>query len=112
MYFLNRGNRPGAITQDAGFSTGLEFCRREFGRQREYFRRVLLWSFAPIVLALGALILALALVVGAQMLMKAMPVITLAAIWIAAYLALWLRQRRKLWHEIDEFGEVEEKKIR
>ena len=112
LYFLNRGRRLTAIPEDAGFSTGLEFCRRELRWQRDYFRRVLLWSFGPIILALGALILAFALVAGAQMLLKAIPVMTLAVLWIAAYLALWIRQRRKLWRESDELGEVEEEKIR
>ena len=28
LYFLNRGERPGAMPGDAGFSTGIEFCRR------------------------------------------------------------------------------------
>jgi len=111
LYFLSRGKRPGAIPEDAGFSTGLEFCKQEMGRHRDYFRRVLLWSFGPIVLALGTLILAFGLVTGAQMFAKAMPIMTLIALWIAAYLALWVRQRRKLWREIDEIGELEREKI-
>lgn len=111
LYLLNRGKRPGAIPEDAGFSTGLEFCRLEMGRQRDYVRRVLLLSFAPVVLALGTLILAFGIVAGAHMFVKAMPVLTLVAIWIAAYLVLWLRQRRQLWREIDELGEVEREKI-
>ena len=45
LYFLNRENRSGTLPADVGFSTGLEFCRREIERRRNYFRHDLLWSF-------------------------------------------------------------------
>lgn len=112
LFFLNRGKRPGTIPEDAGFSTGLEFCKREMGRQRDYFPRVLLWSFGPIVLAMSTLILAFALIAGPRMLMKAIPFMTLAALWIVAYLAVWMQQQRKLLREIDELNEIERENIR
>lgn len=112
LFFLSRGKRPGTIPEDAGFSTGLEFCKREMGRQRDYFPRVLLWSFGPIVLAISTLILAFALIAGVQMLMRAIPFMTLAVVWIGAYLAVWMQQRRKLLREIDELSEIERENIR
>ena len=62
LYFLNRGMWSAAMPGDAGFSTGLEFCRREIERRRDFFRRVLLWSLGPVLLAIGTFILALAMV--------------------------------------------------
>ena len=47
---------------EAGLSPGLEFCRREIERQRDLLRRVLLWSFGPVLLTIGTFILALAMV--------------------------------------------------
>ena len=62
LYFLNRGMWAVAMPGDAALTTGLEFCRREIERQRDLLRRVLLWSFGPIMLAIGTLILALTMV--------------------------------------------------
>jgi hypothetical protein len=108
LYFLNGGKRPPAMPEDAGFTSGLEFCRREISRQGTYFRRVLLWSFGPVVLSLGTVVLALAIVARGQMFAKgALPFTTLAAVWIVAYLAIWVRQRREHQREIDELSEVD-----
>src|SRR6185503_5210420 len=40
LYFLNLGMWSAAMPGDAGLSTGLEFCRREIGRQRNLGRRI------------------------------------------------------------------------
>ena len=56
LYSLTRGKWSEAMPGDAGFSAGLAFCRREIERRRDYFRRVLLWSFGPVLLALGTMI--------------------------------------------------------
>jgi hypothetical protein len=107
LYFLNGGKRPDAMPGDAGFSSGLEFCRREINRQGAYFRRVLLWSFGPVVLSLGTVVVALAIVSRGQMFAKAaLPFTILAAVWIVAYLVIWARQRRELQREIDELSEL------
>ena len=80
LYLLNRGQQPGAIPEDAAFSTGLEFCRQELSRQSYHLRRVLLWSLGPMVLALGTRILTFALVAGRPLLLRAIPVMTLAVL--------------------------------
>ena len=61
LYFLNRGMWSAVMPGDAGLDTGLDFCRREIERQRDLVRRLLLWSFGPIMLAIGTFILALAM---------------------------------------------------
>src|SRR5215472_2540094 len=77
LYFLTRGNWSAAMPGDVGYSAGLEFCRREIERRRDYFRGVLLWSFGPVLLALGTIILALAIVGGRRIFPNAMPFMTL-----------------------------------
>ena len=62
LFFLNRGMWSSAMPADAGLSTGLEFCRREIERQRALLRRILLWSFGPLLLTIATFILALAMV--------------------------------------------------
>jgi hypothetical protein len=111
LYFLNRGMRPGAMPGDAGFSTGLEFCRRAIERQRDYFRRLLLWSFGPLVAAVLTPIVTFA-VAGKRSFASAMPLTILAAVWIAAYLAVRVRQHRELQREIAELRDVERENSR
>ena len=94
---------------DAALSTGLEFYRREIERRRHLFRRVLLWSFAPVLLTFGAFILTLAKIgVGdGGIFPNAMPFMTLVVIWIAAYFIIRMREQRELRREIDELNEIE-----
>jgi 4-hydroxybenzoate polyprenyltransferase len=107
VYFLNRGRWPAAMPGDAGFAAGLEFCRREIERRRDYFRRVLVWGFGPVLLAIAGIILALAMVAGREIFPKAMPFLTLVVVWIVAYFAVRAWQQRELQQEIDELNEIE-----
>jgi len=107
LYFLNRRAWSGEMPADAGFSTGLEFCRREIERLLDHFRRVLLWSFAPLLLAIVTLVMALAIAAGSGLFPKAIPFMTLAVVWLAAYLCIRARQQRELQRELDELRETE-----
>ncbi len=107
LYFLNRGKWSAGMPGDAGFSAGLEFCRREIERQRDYFRRIVLWQFGPVILAIGTFILALAMVAGRKVLLNAIPFMTLVVLWIAAYFVIRARQQRGLQREIDELNGIE-----
>jgi hypothetical protein len=106
MFFLNRATSSGAMPGDAGFSTGLEFCRCEMERQLSYFRHALLWSFDPILLAIAIFVLMLA--TTRAIFPQAIPFITLAALWIAACLFIRARQQRHLKRELKEFNESRE----
>ena len=105
MYFLNRATSSGAMPGDAGFSTGIEFCRREMERQLSYFRRVLLWSFGPILVAIGIFVLILAS--RTSVFPGGIPFIALAVLWVAAYLFIRARQQRNLKRELNEFNDIE-----
>jgi hypothetical protein len=109
LYFLNRGMWSRAMPGDAALSTGLEFYRRELERRQHLFRRVLLWSFGPILLAIATLILFLAMVGGARFFPNGMPFLVLAVLWIAAYFGIRMRTQRELQREIDELNEIEAK---
>jgi hypothetical protein len=111
LYFLNRGMRPGAMPADAGFSTGLEFCRQAIERQRGYFRRVLLWSFGPLAVAVLTTVVTLAVLAGNGSLVRAMPLMVLTVGWVAAYLVVRVRQQRKLQREADELSGIEKETI-
>jgi hypothetical protein len=107
VYFLSRGRWSAAAPEDAGFSAGLEFCRREIERQRDHLHRVVLWGFGPVVLAIGTFILALAMVAGGGIFPKAMPLMTLIVVWIAAYFVIRMREQRGLQREIDRLNDIE-----
>jgi hypothetical protein len=112
LYFLSRGRWSSGVPEDVGFSAGLSFCRREIERQRDYLRRVVLWGFGPVLLAIGTFIWALAMVAGRQIFPKAMPLITLVFVWIAAYFVIRMRQQRGLQREIDELNDIERENSR
>ena len=112
LYFLSWGRWSAGAPEDAGFSAGLKFCRREIERQRDYLRRVVLWGGGPVLLAIGTFILALAMVAGRQIFPKAMPLMTLVFVWIAAYFVIRMRQQRGLQREIDELNDIERENSR
>ena len=104
LYFLNRGMWSAVMPGDAGLSTGLEFCRGEIERRRDLMRRVLLWSLAPILLAIATFIAALAMV-GSQnksLFPNGLPFMALVVFWIFAYFTRRVREQRELKREIDE----------
>jgi hypothetical protein len=107
LYFLSRGRWSAGAPEDAGFSAGLEFCRREIERQRDYLRRIVLWGFGPVLLAIGTFILALAMVAGRGIFPNAIPFLALVVIWIAAYFVIRMRQQRGLQREIDRLNNIE-----
>jgi len=109
LYFLNRGMWSAVMPGDAGLSTGLEFCRREIERQRDLVRRVLLWTFGPIMLTIGTFILALAMVSTKDrgLFPNGLPFLIAIVVWIFAYFTIRVREQRELQREIDELNDIE-----
>lgn len=103
-FVMNRGMWSGARAAESASATGLAFYRREIKRRRYLFRRVMQWSVAPVVLALGALI---AWLRERGPVTKMIPFLTLVVIWIAAVLAMRRIRREDLKREIDELNELE-----
>jgi hypothetical protein len=112
VYFLNRGMWSGTTPEDAALSTGLQSYRREVARRRDLFNRILLWSFGPVLLAIGTFLVALARVSDRAIFPNAMPFMTLVVVWIAAYFVIRMREQRELQREIDELNEIERQSSR
>jgi len=111
--FLHRGMWLASLPANATLSTGLEFYRREVEGQQEVVRRVLQWSFGPVILSIGTLIAVLVEMAKGQGLpvRAVMPFATLIGIWIVAFFVLRSREQRKLRLEIDALSD-EEKAIK
>jgi hypothetical protein len=109
LYFINRGMWSTVMPGDAALITGLQFCREEIKRRRNLLRRVLVWSFGPILLALATFILALVMVTGKDrsLLPDGLPFLALVAAWIIGYFAMRVRERQELKREIDELNDLE-----
>jgi len=105
LYFLNRGMWSGVMPGDAGLSTGLEFCRREIERQRDLVRRTLLWSFGPVMLAIGTFMVALAMV--ERGIFHGLPFLTVFVVWIVSWFVIRFREQRRLQREIDGLKVIE-----
>ena len=109
MYFLNRGMWSTVMPGDAGLSTGLEFCRGEIERRRDLLRRVLLWSFGPVLLAIGTFILALTMI-GTKdrgLFPNGLPFLASVVVWILGYFVMRAREQRELKRELDELNDLE-----
>ena len=109
LYFLNRGMWSPVMPGDAGLSSGLEFCRREIERRCYLLRRVLVWSFGPVLLAIGTFILALAMIgsTGRGILPNGLPFLVSVAVWIILYFVVRFREQLDLKREIDELNDIE-----
>lgn len=109
LYFLSRGMTSTKFPENAGLSTGLEFCRAEIHRRRNLLRRVLLWSLGPILLALATLILGLATIATKDrgLFPNGLPFLALVVAWIFGYFVVRAREFRTLEHEIDELNDLD-----
>jgi MFS family permease len=109
LYFLSRGMWSAALPEDVGLSTCLEFCRLELARRGRLLRGVLVWSFGPILLAIGTLILGVAMIGTRQrgILPNGLPFLFLVVVWIVAYFVMRLRERREIEREIGLLDEIE-----
>ncbi len=109
VYVLNRGTWQAKLPEDAAFATGLEFCRREIERGIYVQRRFLLWVFAPIVLAVGALIvpeLGSGFKAGG-MLANSIPFLSLFALWVVLMFVFRRTRWKELRREMDELNDIE-----
>jgi hypothetical protein len=109
LFFLNRRMWSAMMSADSGLATGLEFCRVEIERQRDLLRRMLQWSFGPMLLAIGTFILGLAMV-GTRdrgIFPNGLPFLILVVVWIVAYFVIRLREQRSLQRELDELIEIQ-----
>ena len=109
LYFLNRGMWSAVMPGDVGLKTGLQVCRLEIERQRDLVRRVLVWSFGPLMLAIATFVLALALVPTRErgIFPNGLPFLIVLVVWIVSFFVLRSREQRKLQREIDELKDIE-----
>lgn len=108
LYFLNRGMWL-AIPSDTGLNTGLEVCRLEMERQRDLVRRFLVWSFGPVMLAVGTFVSALAMASTRErgIFPNGLPFLILMGVWIVLWFVIRIREQRTLQREIDELRDIE-----
>ncbi|MGP0071282.1 MAG: hypothetical protein ACLPWF_05035 [Bryobacteraceae bacterium] len=96
---------PGSLSPDANWSTSVEFYRSELERKRDYMQHIWIRS------GLWLCFLGLALIVVPPMvlfirtprlLLNAVPLFALLAIWLVSFFFLRKREQEKLQREIDE----------
>ncbi len=109
VYVLNREKWQAGLAGDAALATGLEFCRREIERLRYFHRQFLQWVFAPIVLAIGALVVPQ---MGSGFrsggtIAKMIPFLTLLALWMVGVLVIRRVRWKELRQDIDELNDIE-----
>lgn len=100
---VHRGMWSASQPSDGTFKTGLEFYRRELERQQDVIGRILRWSFGPVILSIGTLIVVLVeMATGLSLPIRSVaPFGLLVVIWIVAFFVRRSRGQRKLRGEID-----------
>lgn len=109
VYVLNRGGWPARLAGEAALATGLEFCRKEIERRLQYHRRFLVWVFAPIVVAIAALVVP-AMGNGFKeggTLAKMTPFLSLVVLWVIGIFVIRRSRWKELQREIDELNDIE-----
>ena len=109
QFFIHRGMWSATLPGDAALTPGLEFYRREIERRRNLFRRVLQWSFGPLVLAIAALLLPIVTggIAERGAFRNMIPFLTLLALWLVGFFVVRMRQQRELQREIEELNDIE-----
>ena len=89
--------------------SGLAFYRQQLEQRLSVFRRILMWSFGPVVLSIVTLILVLAGIAKkqSQSVEKVIPFCTVFALWIVAVFVLRSRGHRELRHEFDGLNAID-----
>jgi hypothetical protein len=108
QYLIHRGMWSATPPGDAALS-GQGFYRQQLEQRLSLFRRILQWSFGPVVLSITTLILVLAGIARnqSQSVERVIPFCTVFAIWIIALFVLRSRSQRELRQEIDELNQME-----
>ena len=107
-YHAYRWMWPDRLAPDATVSTSLEFYQRELDRRRDYALHVWGRSGLPFCfLGLAMVVLPPLIQAPAAQRLNALPFFVLLVIWIAAFIVLRKRDRRKLQQEIDELQAFE-----
>ena len=102
QYVVNRGMWSAMLPGDAALSTGLESYRREIERRRYLFRRALLWSFGPVLLAIAADYAHPEFwdrgeeCSSSQALLKMIPFLAGVVVWIVGVFVVRMRRQREL----------------
>jgi len=105
---VNRRRWSSALTEEAVVSTGLKSYRMEVERQRYLSTRFLLCIFGPSALAIGTLMAQIvSFATERGDLSKALPFLTMLAIWIVGVFVVKIRDQRKLQCEIDDLNHIE-----
>lgn len=114
QYFANRGMRSTIMPINAALSTDLRSYAQEVERRRSLSARFFLWSFGPVLFAIGNLVILIANfgirnrgILVEETLSRMVPFLTLLVIWIVSVFVIRLREQRELQRDIHELSAFE-----
>ena len=109
-WVYQRGMWAAELPGGAGLETGLAFLRRELGRQRDLFRRSLVWALGPVLFTIAAAVVPLFAHMWSldrTILLNLAPFFTLLLGWFVIMVRLRNRKKRELQRELDELNAIE-----
>ena len=92
--------------EEAGSSTGIEFCRSELELRRNQLRRPWRWFLGPILLGIGTFLLAplAAVIRHPGMAVNMLPFLVLLAFWVLFFFRQMSKELREIQRDIDELN--------
>ena len=112
LYFVKRGLRSAELLADSTLHTGLEYYRLQIQQNLAIFNRVLPWTYGPVIVAIGALVVVLAGIAQhqSQPVSRIAPFCILFLLWMAAVPIVRSRKHRELRRELEVLNTLESAK--
>jgi len=112
LYFVKRGLRSAELLADSTLRTGLEYYRLQIQQNLAIFNRVLPWTYGPVIVAIGALVVVLAGMAQheSQPVSRIAPFCILFLLWMAAVPIMRSRKHRELRKELEVLNTLESAK--
>jgi hypothetical protein len=112
LYFIKRGLRSAELLADSTLHTGLEYYRLQIQQNLAIFNRVLPWTYGPVIVAIGTLVVVLAGMAQheSQPVSRIAPFCILFLLWMAAVPIVRSRKHRELRKELEVLNTLESAK--
>jgi hypothetical protein len=112
LYFIKRGLRSAELLADSTLHTGLEYYRLQIQQNLAIFNRVLPWTYGPVIVAIGTLVVVLAGMAQheSQPVSRIAPFCILFLLWMAAVPIVRSRKHRELRKELEVLNRLESAK--
>ena len=112
LYFVKRGLHNSEVLDDSTLHTGIEFYRLQVQQNLDVFKRLVPWTYGPVILSILALVAVLSGMTERQNqpLSRIAPFCILFVLWLILIPFVRSRRRRELARELELLNSLENAK--